>query len=100
MQQFLCFHADNDRFVEFCVDQYKLENRCIFLILNKLLCFTAEKDMEAAGSGWRNEMRKYFLSIENLTETVLKRIKWDRIRNNLPFDDSFQKYFLQNTNAR
>lgn len=56
--------------------------------------------MELAGDGWRNEMRKYFLSIEKRTEKALKRIKQDRIRSNLPFDDSFKAYFLQKTNAR
>lgn len=56
--------------------------------------------MELEVNGWRNEMRKYFLSIENLTESALKRIKRDRDRNNLPFDDAFQKYFLEKTNAR
>lgn len=56
--------------------------------------------MERAGNGWRNEIRKYFLSIEKRTEKALKRIKQDRIRSNLPFDDSFKAYFLQKINAR
>ena len=56
--------------------------------------------MEPSGDGWWNEMRKYFLSLENLTAKALKSIKRDRIRNNLPFDDSFKKYFLRKTNAR
>lgn len=34
-----------------------------------------QKNMEAADDGWRNEMRKYFLSIENLTEKALQIFK-------------------------
>lgn len=59
------------------------------------------KDMDPEDvDGWRNEMRKYIRSVGNLTAKALNRIKRDRIRNNLPFDGAFQKYFLQKTNAR
>lgn len=56
--------------------------------------------MEATDNGWFHEMKKYFLSIENLTESALKRIRRDRIQKNLPFDDAFKKYFLDWTNSR
>lgn len=56
--------------------------------------------MEPADDGWRNEMKKYLCSIERLAETALKRIKLDRIQNNIPFDGSFKAYFLRETNAR
>lgn len=49
---------------------------------------------------WWNELRKYIRSVENLTETALKRIKQGRTRKNLPFDDTFRNYFLQKTNAQ
>lgn len=50
--------------------------------------------------GWRSEMMKYIQTVGNLTVEALKRIKRDRIRNNLTFDAAFQKYFLQKTNSR
>ena len=56
--------------------------------------------MEPVVDGWRTEMQKYICTIENLTEKALKSIKQNRIRNNLPFDDSFKEYFLRKTNAR
>lgn len=56
--------------------------------------------MEPEDVDWRKEMKEYIRSVEKRTETALKRIKRDRIRNNLPFDEAFQKYFLQKTNAR
>lgn len=56
--------------------------------------------MEPVDGGWQNEMREYIRSVGDRTAIALKRIKQDRIRNNLPFDDAFQKYFLQKTNAR
>lgn len=56
--------------------------------------------METAVDGWRNELTKYFRSVESLTEKVLFLIKRDRIRNNLPFDDAFKTLFLGSTNSR
>lgn len=56
--------------------------------------------MEPEGDGWRDEMQKYFHSVENLTGKSLKRIKRDRLRNNLPFDESFKKHFLDRTSFR
>lgn len=56
--------------------------------------------MGPACDGWRNELNKYIRSIENLTGSALRLIKQDRIRNNLPFDDSFKDFFLDRTNAR
>lgn len=56
--------------------------------------------MELTGDDWRNDMRKYFVSVESLTGKALKSIKRDRLRNDLPFDDSFKEYFLQKTNVR
>lgn len=56
--------------------------------------------MESVDDGWRDELKKYFFLLENLTEKALLLIKRDRIRNNEPFDDSFKKYFLDRTNFR
>lgn len=57
-------------------------------------------DMESVDNDWRDELKKYFFLLENLTEKALLLIKRDRIRNNEPFDDSFKKYFLDRTNFR
>lgn len=51
--------------------------------------------MEPAIGGWLCELKKYFRSVEKLTEKVLMRIKQDRTQNHLPFDDAF-KDFIQN----
>lgn len=57
--------------------------------------------MEATvDNGWFHEMKEYFLSIEILTESALKRIRRGRIQKNLPFDEAFKKYFLDWTNSR
>lgn len=56
--------------------------------------------MEPTAYGWKSEMKKYIRSIENISETALKSIKRDRIRNNLPFDDSFKHTVLGITSAR
>lgn len=61
---------------------------------------TCKAGMDPEDDDWWIEMRKYLLSAETLTIKVLRRIKRGRIRNNLPFDDAFQKFFLQKTNAR
>lgn len=78
------------------------ENLGILLIFENISIFAIaqQKDMESAGDGWRYELGKYFRSVENLTENALFLIKRDRIRNNLPFDGSFKKYFLDRTNFR
>lgn len=57
-------------------------------------------EMEPASDGWQDELETYFRSVECLTGKSLKRIKLDRIRNNLPFDEPFMKYFLGLTNLR
>lgn len=73
----------------------------ILLNLNYIHLFPLHTDdMESVGNGWRDELRKYFRSVENLTEKALQLIKCDRIRNNLPFDESFKKYFLERTSFR
>lgn len=51
-------------------------------------------------NGWLHQIKKYFRSVEKLTEKVLMRTKRDRIQNNLPFDDSFKDFILNGTNAR
>lgn len=56
--------------------------------------------MESVADGWQDELKKYFRSVECLTVKSLKRIKRDRVRNNLPFDEPFMKYFLDRTNLR
>lgn len=56
--------------------------------------------MEPIDGGWRDELQKYFRSVENLTEKALMRIKQDRVRNHLPFDDAFKVYFLDRTHSR
>lgn len=56
--------------------------------------------MEPAVHGWRDELKKYFRSIENMSEIALKSIKRDRTRNLLPFDDSFKDSVLGVISAR
>lgn len=56
--------------------------------------------MEPASDGWRDVLRNYFRSIENVSEKALKSMKEDRIRNNLPFDDKFKDFILDRASAR
>lgn len=56
--------------------------------------------MASAIDNWRDELKKYLRSIENISESALKSIKRDRIRNRLPFDNSFKESILDLTNAR
>lgn len=56
--------------------------------------------MDPAFNGWRNELQKYFRSIETISEKALKQIKRDRNRYNLPFDDSFKDFVLKRTSTR
>lgn len=57
-------------------------------------------EMETVADGWQNELEKYFRSVDRMTVKSLKRIKLDRVRNNLHFDEPFMKYFLDRTNLR
>lgn len=56
--------------------------------------------MDSASDNWLDELEIFYRSVENCMEITWKRVKNERIRNNLPFDDSFKKYFLERTNFR
>lgn len=46
---------------------------------------------------WRNELRKYWSTVEKQTKLSLQLIKRDRIRSGLVFDEKFKSNFLRST---
>ena len=56
--------------------------------------------MEPTGDNWRNKLDDYLHSVQKLTKAALRSIKWDRIRNNLPFDGDFKILIEETAKAR
>lgn len=51
-------------------------------------------------TNWQDELKNYWLKIEDDTKSSLRLIKQDRIRRGLPFDDNFIENFERSANTQ